>query len=152
MDNEGDSLLRNPTFLECSGDQLTDAINRLLRIKKGDFLVIGVVDGVWSGGGYKSSGFRFSLTTYRKNPLTTPMRPILYVSSDRLSVNGARNAIKRCARDAGVQGYISRHSLRACSAVSLAQAGESVVDMQTAARWTDTKMPAHWLTTRRGAN
>ena len=67
-----------------------------------------------------------------------------HISPDRLSVNGARNAIKRWAREAGVQGHISGHSLRVGSAVSLAQAGASVVDMQTAGRWKDTKMPAHY--------
>lgn len=67
-----------------------------------------------------------------------------HITSDRLSVNGARNAIKRWASEAEVQGYISGHSLRVGSAVSLAQAGASVVDMQTAGRWKDTKMPAHY--------
>ena len=47
MDNEGDSLLRNPTVLERSGDRLTDAANRRLRIKKRGCLVIAVVDCVW---------------------------------------------------------------------------------------------------------
>ena len=50
-------------------------------------------------------------------------------------MNGARNAIKRWAAEAGVEGFISGHSLRVGSAVSLAQAGASVVDMQTAGRW-----------------
>ena len=59
-------------------------------------------------------------------------------------MNGARNAIKRWAAEAGVEGFISGHSLRVGSAVSLAQAGASVVDMQTAGRWADPKMPAHY--------
>ena len=67
-----------------------------------------------------------------------------HITPDRLSVNGARNAIKRWAAEAGVEGFISGHSLRAGSAVSLAQAGASVVDMQTAGRWADPKMPAHY--------
>ena len=58
-----------------------------------------------------------------------------HITPDRLSVNGARNAIKRWAAEAGVEGFISGHSLRVGSAVSLAQAGASVVDMQTAGRW-----------------
>ena len=36
---------------------------------------------------------------------------------------------------AGVEGFISGHSLRVGSAISLAQAGASVVDMQNASRW-----------------
>ena len=67
-----------------------------------------------------------------------------HITPDRLSVNGARNAIKRWAAEAGVEGFISGHSLRVGSAVSLAQAGASVVDMQTAGRWADPKMPAHY--------
>ena len=67
-----------------------------------------------------------------------------HITQDRLSVNGARNAIKRRAAEAGVEGFISGHSLRVGAAVSLAQAGASVVDMQTAGRWKDPKMPAHY--------
>ena len=66
------------------------------------------------------------------------------VDSVRLGTNAARLAIKRWAAEAGVDGFISGHSLRIGSAVSLAQAGASVVDMQTAGRWKDAKMPAHY--------
>ena len=67
-----------------------------------------------------------------------------HITPNRLSVNGARDAIKRWAEAAGVEGFISGHSLRVGSAVSLAQAGASVVDMQTAGRWRNPKMPAHY--------
>ena len=43
---------------------------------------------------------------------------------------------------AGVEGFISGHSLRVDSAVSLAQVGASVVDMQLAGRWKSADMPA----------
>lgn len=66
------------------------------------------------------------------------------ITSSRLSVQGARNAIKHRARKAGVEGFISGHSLRVGSAVSLAQAGASVVDMQVAGRWKSPQMPAHY--------
>lgn len=66
------------------------------------------------------------------------------ITSGRLSVQGARNAIKRRAHEAGVEGIISGHSLRVGSAVSLAQAGASVVDMQVAGRWKSPQMPAHY--------
>ena len=66
------------------------------------------------------------------------------ITSGRLSVQGARNAIKSRAREAGVEGFISGHSLRVGSAVSLAQAGASVVDMQVAGRWKSLQMPAHY--------
>lgn len=67
-----------------------------------------------------------------------------HITPDRLSVNGARNAIKRWAGEAGIEGFISGHSLRVGSAVSLAHAGASVVDMQTAGRWQAASMPAHY--------
>lgn len=66
------------------------------------------------------------------------------ITEGRLSVDGARNAIKRRAREAGLGGYISGHSLRVGSAVSLARAGASVVNMQVAGRWKSPQMPAHY--------
>ena len=45
---------------------------------------------------------------------------------------------------ADVEGFISGHSLRVGSAVSLAQAGATVVDMQVAGRWKSSQMPAHY--------
>lgn len=48
------------------------------------------------------------------------------------------------AKAAGIEGFISRHSLRVGSAVSLAQSGATLVDMQTAGRWGDPKMPPHY--------
>ena len=62
----------------------------------------------------------------------------------RLTVDGARKIIKRRARDAGLESHISGHSLRIGSAVSLAQAGASVVNMQVAGRWKSPQMPAHY--------
>ena len=66
------------------------------------------------------------------------------VTSERLPPTSARRIIKARAEAAGVNGFISGHSLRVGSAVSLAQAGASVVDMQTAGRWKDPKMPSHY--------
>ena len=66
------------------------------------------------------------------------------ITEGRLSVDGARHAIKRRAREAGLEGFISGHSLRVGSAVSLAQAGASVVNMQVAGRWKSPQMPAHY--------
>ena len=45
---------------------------------------------------------------------------------------------------AGVEGFISGHSLRVGSAVSLAQACASVVDTQVAERWKSSQMPAYY--------
>ena len=44
----------------------------------------------------------------------------------------------------GVEGFISGHSLRVGSAISLAQAGATVVDMQVAGRWKSSQMLAHY--------
>ena len=66
------------------------------------------------------------------------------LTGGRLTVDGVRKIIKRRAREAGVDGNISGHSLRIGSAVSLAQAGASVVNMQVAGRWKSPQMPAHY--------
>ena len=67
-----------------------------------------------------------------------------HVTRGRLTVDGVRKIIKRRARAAGIEGKISGHSLRIGSAISLAQAGASVVNMQVAGRWKSPQMPAHY--------
>ena len=57
---------------------------------------------------------------------------------------GIREIIQRCAARVGITYKISGHSLRIGSAISLAQAGASVVDMQVAGRWKSPNMPAHY--------
>ena len=68
-----------------------------------------------------------------------------HVTEDRLGVKGAREAIQRWALEAGVEGLISGHSLRAGSAASLAEAGASVREVQRAGRWRDPTMPARYV-------
>ena len=67
-----------------------------------------------------------------------------HIQSGRLSARSARRLITYWAELAGVEGFISGHSLRVGSAVSLAKAGASVVDMQVAGRWKSSQMPAHY--------
>ena len=67
-----------------------------------------------------------------------------HITPERLTVISARRIIKKWAKAAGIEGFISGHSLRVGSAVSLAQSGATLVDMQTAGRWDDPKMPAHY--------
>ena len=67
-----------------------------------------------------------------------------HIQPTRLHRHSARRIIKKRATDAGVEGFISGHSLRVGSAVSLAQAGATVVDMQVAGRWKSSQMPAHY--------
>ena len=64
-----------------------------------------------------------------------------HIQPTRLHPHSARRIIKKRAADAGVDGFISGHSLRIGSAVSLAQAGAT---MQVAGRWKSSQMPAHY--------
>ena len=67
------------------------------------------------------------------------------VTAHRLTLNGARQAIKDAAELVGISPErVSGHSLRVGSAVSLAKAGASVVEMQGAGRWKSPQMPAHY--------
>ena len=68
-----------------------------------------------------------------------------HVTDDRLGVKGARAAIQRRAAEAGIAGCISGHSLRIGSAVSLAEAGASVKEVQRAGRWQNPTMPARYV-------
>ena len=68
-----------------------------------------------------------------------------HVTEDRLGVKGAREAIRRRATEAGVEGCISGHSLRMGSAVSLAEAGATVKEVQQAGRWQGPTMPARYV-------
>ena len=68
-----------------------------------------------------------------------------HVTEDRLGVKGAREAIRRRATEAGVAGCISGHSLRIGSAVSLAEAGATVTEVQQAGRWQGPTMPARYV-------
>ena len=61
-----------------------------------------------------------------------------------LTDDGVRRVIKSCAARVGLTEKVSGHSARIGSAVSLAQAGASLVDIQTAGRWKDPGMPAHY--------
>ena len=75
----------------------------------------------------------------------------------RLSCRSARSiVIRRCGggnSDNGGAGRISGHSLRVGSAISLARAGASLVELQQAGRWKSPEMPARYTrgeTARRG--
>ena len=59
----------------------------------------------------------------------------------RFTERSIRRIIIRRARDAGVQGRISGHSLRVGSAQSLAAAGASLIEMQFTGRWRSPVMP-----------
>ena len=77
-------------------------------------------------------------------PLFRSTRRGGHITQQRLSSRSARVQISYWAHDAGVKGIISGHSLRIGSAVSLARAGASLVEMQVAGRWKESRMPAHY--------
>ena len=53
-------------------------------------------------------------------------------------------AIQRRAADAGNEGRVSGHSPRIIGAKSLADAGASIIEMQTAGRWQSPSMPGRY--------
>ena len=59
----------------------------------------------------------------------------------RLSTVSVRAIVQRRAAEAGIEGRVSGHSLRVGGAQSLAAAGASIVEMQTAGRWQSPSMP-----------
>lgn len=80
---------------------------------------------------------------YTTGPLFRRMLKGDRMSDDRLTVDGARLAIKASAKQVGIEG-VSGHSLRIGTAQELAQRGASLVELQNAGRWIDSKMPAHY--------
>ena len=80
---------------------------------------------------------------YTTGPLFRRMLKGDHMSNDRLTVDGARLAIKASAKQAGIEG-VSGHSLRIGTAQELVQRGASLVELQNAGRWTDSQMPAHY--------
>ena len=61
-----------------------------------------------------------------------------------LSTQSIRAIIQRRAQDAGIEGRVSSHSLRVGSEQSLATAGASVVEWQTAGHWQAPSMPVRY--------
>ena len=80
---------------------------------------------------------------YTTGPLFRRMLKGDRMSRDRLTGDGARRTIKASAKQAGIEG-VSGHSLRIGTAQELAQRGATLVELQNAGRWTDSKMPAHY--------
>ena len=99
---------------------------------------------------YVTSDTRNAITLYRekagitRGALFRPIRRGGHIQTSRLTDVSARRIVKKRAADAGVDGFISGHSLRVGSAVSLVKAGASVVDLQVAGRWKNSQMPAHY--------
>ena len=62
-----------------------------------------------------------------------------------MSAAAVRNAYKRWAKPAGVQGWVSGHSLRIGSAQSMALEGFSTAEIQAEGRWSTPAMVAHYI-------
>ena len=77
-------------------------------------------------------------------PLFRPLYKSGKLREGRLTERSIRRIIIQRARDAGVEGRISGHSLRVGSAQSLATAGASLVEMQLAGRWQSPVMPGRY--------
>ena len=80
----------------------------------------------------------------KEGPLFRAVHRSGRVQAERLTERSIRRIIIRRARDAGVEGRISGHSLRVGSAQSLATAGASLVEMQLAGRWRSPAMPGRY--------
>lgn len=70
----------------------------------------------------------------------------------RLPPNAIRRIVKKRSDGVrGVKGRVSGHSLRVGSAVSLAQGGATLAEMQDNGRWKDSRMPGHYASAQLAA-
>ena len=85
-----------------------------------------------------TDGYLFRRITARGDKIKNPdnLRP--------MTAHALRDMIKKCAKRVGITEGIATHSLRIGSAISLAQAGATLVEMQIAGRWKNPAMPAHY--------
>ena len=77
-------------------------------------------------------------------PLFRRVRRGGHADASRLQARSIRNIVAERAANAGIDGRISGHSLRVGAAESLAAAGASLVELQTAGRWSSPAMPGHY--------
>ena len=84
-----------------------------------------------------TKGYLFQHITARGDMIDVTKQPPLSYAS-------LRWIIKHSAAKVGIEEKIATHSLRIGSAVSLAQHGATVVEMQLAGRWKSPSMPAHY--------
>ena len=77
-------------------------------------------------------------------PLFRPV-PGHRIGETRLGAAAICAVIKRRAKQAGITGRVSGHSLRVGAAQSLVEKGASLVDLQVAGRWKSPSMPAYYV-------
>ena len=145
-----DALLRISEVTELRIDDLEDNTLRIRFSKtdqegQGEHLYLcedtRQIVGKWLERSGLTEGYLFRRMTARGDNL--------YINKDtdepsKLTDDGVRKIIKSCAARVGLVEKVSGHSARIGSAVSLAQAGASLVDIQVAGRWKDPGMPAHY--------
>lgn len=145
-----DGLLRISEVIEIRIDDLEDNTLRIRFSKtdqegEGEYLYLcedtRLIVQKWLKRSGLTEGYLFRRMTARGDNL--------YVNKDTgepsaLTADGVRKIIKQSAARVGLTEKVSGHSARIGSAVSLAQAGASLVDIQTAGRWKDPGMPAHY--------
>lgn len=148
--------LRDSAMIRLMSDCLL-RISEVVAVNKGHFkgktLMLKASKSDQEGQGislYVCDRTRHILTQYRersgiqRGALFRQIRRGDNIQKNRLHQHSARRIIQKRATDAGVDGFISGHSLRVGSAMSLASAGATVVDMQVAGRWKSPQMPAHY--------
>ena len=85
----------------------------------------------------------------RAGPLFRRVRKAGILGAAPLSVESIRAIVQRWAKEAGITGRVSGHSLRVGSAQSLVSAGASLPELQQAGRWLSPEMPAHYARSER---
>lgn len=145
-----DGLLRISEVIELRIDDLEDNTLRIRFSKtdqegEGEYLYLcedtRLIVQKWLKRSGLTDGYLFRRMTARGDNL--------YVNNDTddpsaLTADGVRKIIKQSAARVGLTEKVSGHSLRIGTTVSLAQSGASLVDIQTAGRWKDPGMPAHY--------
>ena len=146
--------LRDAAMISLMSDcllRISEAVAVDVEDVKPDGLHIGGNEGLQDQALYICESTRHRIERYRgraeikSGALFRRIRYHHHVTPDRLGVKGARDAIRHWAAKAGVEGAISGQSLRIGSALSLAEAGASVKEMQQAGRWQDPTMPARYV-------
>ena len=145
-----DGLLRISEVTELRIDDLEDNTLRIRfsktdQVGEGEYLYLcedtRQIVQKWLKGSELEEGYLFRRMTARGDNL--------YINKDtdepsKLTDDGVRKIIKSCAARVGLTDKVSGHSARIGTAISLAQSGASLVDIQVAGRWKDPGMPAHY--------
>ena len=113
------------------GSSKTDPEGRGIEVYLGSLTVTRLRD--WLYAGELTEGLVFRAV--RKNRVT----------KKKLHPATISRVITRRARDAGIEGKITSHSIRIGSAQSLMRAGASLVELQAAGRWKSPAMPALYV-------